>query len=81
LCDFRQIYIRACLVLLIFRLFLLNDSMTRIFFTQMMLFGLSVGFPSSQILKELLPTFTEISYHLFPARRMFSFFQLIKSKI
>lgn len=60
---------RACLVLLIFRRLLLNDSIAVIFFTQMMLFGLSMGFPNSPILKELLPIFTENSYHLLPVGR------------
>lgn len=69
---------RACLVLLIFRQLFLNDNMARIFFTRMMLFGLSVGFPSSPILKKLLPVFTENSYHLLPMGR-YVFFQLITS--
>lgn len=67
---------RACLVLLIFRQLLLNDSMARIFLTHMMLFGLSMGFPNSPILKELLSVFIENSYHLLPMGR-YLFFQLI----
>lgn len=60
---------KAGLVLLIFRQLLLNNSMARIFFTQMMLFSLSMGFSSSPVLKELLPTFTENSYYQLPVRR------------
>lgn len=63
-CDFWQIYMRAYLLLLISRWLSLNDSIVRIFFTQMMLFGLTMGFPYSPILKELLPIFTENLYHL-----------------
>lgn len=64
-CDFGQIYMRPYLVLLIFRWLLLNDNMARIVFTEMVHFGLSMGFPNSPI----LPIFAENSYHLLPVGR------------
>lgn len=70
---------RACLVLLIFRLLLLNNSVARILFTQIMLSGFSTGF----LEREFLPIiFIENTYHLLSVGREFFFlpFNYFESK-
>lgn len=69
---------RACLVLLIFRLLLLNNSVARILFTQIMLSGFSTGF----LEREFLPIFIENTYRLLSVGREFFFlpFNYFESK-
>lgn len=68
---------KAGLVLLIFRQLLLNDSMARIFFSQMMLFVSPWAFLVVQFLKSFCLPLQKTHITSFQWEDMFSFFQLV----